>query len=46
MRNDPAKGKNRQVLRDIGNLEVLQNIEGKISRPITRSISLSFCLCL
>ncbi|XP_044478584.1 G2/mitotic-specific cyclin S13-7-like isoform X1 [Mangifera indica] len=36
VRNDPAKGKNRQVLRDIGNLEVLQNIEGKISRPITR----------
>ncbi|KAJ0084081.1 hypothetical protein Patl1_29620 [Pistacia atlantica] len=36
VKNDPAKGKNRQVLRDIGNLDILQNMEGKISRPITR----------
>ncbi|KAK0605883.1 hypothetical protein LWI29_031775 [Acer saccharum] len=35
-KNDPAQGKNRQVLGDIGNLETLSIVEGKISRPITR----------
>ncbi|KAJ4724188.1 Cyclin [Melia azedarach] len=39
MKNEAAQaqGKNRQVLRDIGNLETLQVVEGKISRPMTRS---------
>ncbi|KAI9193789.1 hypothetical protein LWI28_000179 [Acer negundo] len=35
-KKDPAQGKNRRVLGDIGNLETLSIVEGKISRPITR----------
>lgn len=50
MKNEAAQaqGKNRQVLRDIGNLETLQVVEGKISRPMTRSLSQSLCfsVCL
>lgn len=37
MKNEPAQGQNRRVLCDIGNLETLPVVEGKISRPMTRS---------
>lgn len=37
MKNEPAQGQNRRVLCDIGNLETLPAVEGKISRPMTRS---------
>ncbi|KAH9741090.1 Cyclin-B1-2 [Citrus sinensis] len=37
MKNEPAQGQNRRVLCDIGNMETLPVVEGKISRPMTRS---------
>lgn len=44
MKNEAAKGRNRPALLDIGNLNILQIIEGKpstnINRPITRFTSL------
>ncbi|XP_024047212.1 G2/mitotic-specific cyclin S13-7 isoform X2 [Citrus clementina] len=37
MKNEPTQGQNRRVLCDIGNMETLPVVEGKISRPMTRS---------
>lgn len=43
-KNGAAEAKNRRALGDIGNLVTVRGLEGKLNRPITRSLSLSLSL--